>query len=84
MSQNKARTEEARVRLKKPTEYEAVGYNHARYNGRDFYGDRADDMAELNYLRDSKRWAEQELRSLEAFSRSVNEALNSGDGSYRP
>lgn len=72
------------MRLKKPPEYEYVGVSHARYKGRDFYGDRADDIAELHYLRDWKAWAEQELKSLEASYRSVSEALNSGDGSYRP
>lgn len=39
----------------KPDEY--IGVNHARYNGRDFYGEHAYDLAELNYLRDWKRWA---------------------------
>lgn len=79
-----SRTENPRVKLTKPPEYEYVGVHHARFRGRDFYGEHADDMAELNYLREWKRWAEQELRSLEGFARSVNEALNSGDGSYRP
>jgi predicted alpha/beta hydrolase len=74
----------SKVRLKKPDEYEYVGVHHARYKGRDFYGEHADDMAELRYLRDWKRWAEQELKSFDAFYRGVNEALNSGDGSYRP
>lgn len=74
----------AEKRIKKPAEWECLGVNHSRYNGRDFYGEHADDMAELNYMRDWKRWAEQELRSLEGFYRGVNEALNSGDGSYRP
>ena len=71
------------MRLAKPVEPDYVGLQHARYNGRDFYGEHAHDRAELTYLRDWKHWAEQELRGFEAFSRSVNEALNSGDGSYR-
>lgn len=75
---------EQKIRLKKPPETEVLGWQHCRYNGRDFYGEHADERAELTYLRDWKRWAEQELRSLEAFYRGVNEALNSGDGSYRP
>ena len=72
------------TRLTKPPEDEHIGWRHARFKGRDFYGEHADDMAELNYLREWKRWAEQELRSLEGFSRSVNEALNTGNGSYKP
>lgn len=72
------------VRLPKPNDWESLGPRHARYKARDFYGEHAADMAELNYLRDWKRWAEQQLASLEAFGRSVNEAINSGDGSYRP
>jgi hypothetical protein len=72
------------TRLAKPPEHEHIAWQHSRYKGRDFYGEHADDLAELNYLRDWKRWAEQELRGFEAFARSVNEALNSGDGSYRP
>lgn len=71
-------------KVTKPQEWEFVALGHSRYKGRDFYGEHADDMAELNYLRDWKRWAERELRGLEGFARSVNEALNSGDGSYRP
>jgi hypothetical protein len=40
--------------------------------------------AEMHYLRDWKRWAEQELRGYRSWEASVNEALNTGDGSYRP
>jgi hypothetical protein len=54
------------------------------YNGRGFYGDHASDRAELTYLRDWKAWAERRLRGLNALADSVTEALNSGDGSYRP
>jgi len=65
-------------------EYEVIGVNHARYKGRDFYGEHAADLAELHQLRDWKSWAEKEIYSLDAFCRGVHEALNSGDGSYRP
>jgi hypothetical protein len=54
------------------------------YNGRRFYGAGASDRAELTYLRDWQAWAKRQLQSLYAFERGVNEALNSGDGSYRP
>lgn len=54
------------------------------YNGRRFYGTGASDRAELTYLRDWKAWAERQLRGYRAWESSVNEALNSGDGSYRP
>jgi hypothetical protein len=72
------------MRTPEPKPQEYVGVHHARYNGRDFYGERADDIAELHYLRDWKHWALRRLRGLEALADSVNEALNSGDGSYRP
>lgn len=60
------------------------------YNGRTFYGmgfgcnGHGDLRSELTYLRDWQTWARRQLKSLEAFSSSVHEALNSGDGSYRP
>jgi hypothetical protein len=51
-------------RSSKPIAYETAGLTRARYNGRDFYGERASEMAELSYLRDWKRWAEQEIPCL--------------------
>jgi hypothetical protein len=69
-------------RLKEPQPEESVGYMHCRYKGPDFYGEHAHDIAELNYLRDWKRWAEQELRTFTAFARALNRLLNRGDGSY--
>lgn len=77
-----ARTSKNRLTEPQPEEY--VGLRHHRYNGRDFYGEHAQELAEVHYLRDWKRWAEQQMRADAAFARSVNEALNSGDGSYRP
>lgn len=71
-------------RLKEPQPEEYVAPMHHRYNGRDFYGEHAQELAEVHYLRDWKLWAEQELRGYIAWARSVNEALNTGDGSYRP
>lgn len=44
----------------------------------------AEQFTELLYLRDLARFHEQELRGYEAWERSINEALNTGDGSYRP
>ncbi len=67
-----------------PKQWTTLGVHHSEYNGRQFYGQNADDNAELHYLRDYKQWAERQLCSLHAFERSVNEALNTGDGSYRP
>jgi hypothetical protein len=67
-----------------------VAFGHVRYNGRDFYGTglgcngHADMRAEVTYLRDWQAWAQRQLNSAYAWQRSVNEALNSGDGSYRP
>lgn len=55
--------------LKVPPEPEVVGWQHSRYNGREFYGQHADERAELTYLRDWKRWAEQELRIREELLR---------------
>ena len=67
-----------------------ISLSEAEYNGRKFYGDgmgcsgHADMRSEITYLRDWKAWAERQLKSAHAFERGVNEALNSGDGSYRP
>jgi hypothetical protein len=61
-----------------------VGVNHSTYNGRNFYGEHADDMAELHWRRDWMAWAEQELRILYRYRENIDEALNSGDGVYRP
>lgn len=71
-----------------PPKFISIG--EAEYNGRRFFGDgmgcngHADQRAELTYLRDWQAWAQRELKSLRAFWNGVNEALNSGDGSYRP
>lgn len=54
------------------------------YNGRHFYGNGASDRAELTYLRDWKAWASRKLSGYRAWEASVTEALNSGDGAYRP
>jgi len=67
-----------------PPEYTYVDRDRAEYRGRIFYGQNAHDRAELTWLREWKQWAEAELRSHRAFERSVNDALNSGDGAYRP
>lgn len=40
--------------------------------------------AALDRCDDARMKAEQELEGLRVFKRSVDEALNSGDGSYRP
>lgn len=50
-----------------PQEPQFIGIGLATYNGRNFYGDgmgcngHAHDRAELTYLRDWKRWAEEEM-----------------------
>lgn len=67
-----------------PNDYVVIDASTARYGARFCYGDRAADIAEILYLRDWKAWAQRQLRSAWALERSVNEALNSGDGSYRP
>lgn len=67
-----------------------IGLGEAEYNGRRFYGTgigcngHADMRAEVTYLRDWQAWAQRQLNGLHAFERSVHEALNSGDGAYRP
>jgi predicted Zn-dependent protease len=67
-----------------------ISLAEAEYSARHFYGDgmgcngHADMRSEITYLRDWKSWAERQLKSLHAWERNVNEALNSGDGSYRP
>jgi hypothetical protein len=67
-----------------------ISLGEAEYNGRHFYGTgigcngHADLRSEVTYLRDWQAWAQRQLRGLHAFERSVNEALNSGDGAYRP
>lgn len=40
--------------------------------------------AEIAALREENKRLRKELEKAKAFERSVNEALNSGDGSYRP
>ncbi len=71
-------------REKKPEPQQFVKAFHSRYNGRDYYGQDADDKAELAYRRDLCAWYEKQLAGADAFARSVSESLNSGDGSYRP
>jgi hypothetical protein len=68
----------------KPLPPQTIGWQHERYKGRDFFGDHAHDLSELAYLRDLCRWQARRLRGYESWERSVNEALNSGDGAYRP
>lgn len=48
--------------MSEPKVWETLGLQHSRYNRRDFFGEHADDMAELHYLRDWKRWADPEVR----------------------
>lgn len=48
--------------MREPSEWQFVEPRHSRYKGRDFYGEHADEMAELNYLRDWKRWAEWRIK----------------------
>ena len=64
----------------KPTMYEYIDMNHARYKGRDFYGAHADDLAELNYLRDWKAWAEQTMNGGHVSVGELNEARASNPG----
>lgn len=73
-----------RYKLTKPVEYEVLEIGHSRWNSRNYYGDHAADLAELSYLRAYRAWADQELKSLNGFARNVNQALNEGDGVYRP
>lgn len=68
----------------KPEPPQTIGWQHERYNGRDFYGGHSNDRAELAYLRDLCAWQQRRLDGAAAFERSVSDALNSGDGSYRP
>jgi hypothetical protein len=67
-----------------PQPDEFVAPNHHRYQGRDFYGEHAQELAEVHYLRDWKRWAEQHLRAFAWAARSINTALNSSIGSHKP
>ena len=50
-----------------PTPDRNVERGVAEYQGRRFYGEHADDLAELNYLRAWKRWAESQLLELQAL-----------------
>ena len=61
-----------------------VGWQHERFNGRDYFGAHAHDLSELAYLRALCAWQERRLQGCAAWERSINEALNSGDGAYRP
>lgn len=47
-----------------PKEWNYVQLGESEYNGRHFYGEHHDDMAELHYLRDWKRWADEQLQVL--------------------
>ncbi|MFL6600756.1 MAG: hypothetical protein ACJ8R9_05440 [Steroidobacteraceae bacterium] len=70
--------------FKAPQPDEFVAPNHHRYQGRDFYGEHAQELAEVHYLRDWKRWAEPQLRAFVPWARSINEALNSTNESHKP
>jgi hypothetical protein len=76
------------MRRQKPQEPTTDAQGVATYNGRQFLNSQGwttgSDRAELTYLRDLVAYYEAELRGANAFERSVNEALNTGDGSYRP
>jgi predicted alpha/beta hydrolase len=50
--------------IEEPVEWMTFNAQHSRYQGRDFYGERADDLAELHYLRDWQRWARREIKTL--------------------
>jgi hypothetical protein len=73
-----------------PQPPECVAHGHYRYNGRDFYGTgmgsngNADERSEVTYLRDWQAWARKQIKAYDAWKYSVDEALNSGDGAYRP
>ncbi len=54
---------------REPTDYEVIGMRHARYRGRDYYGEHAADMAELAQLRDWKLWALRRLQMLAILRR---------------
>jgi hypothetical protein len=67
-------------RSSKPNTYEVIGITHARYAGRDFYGEHASDMAELAWLRDWKRWGETEfLRLMRNHSVDIAAELTPGE-----
>jgi len=72
------------MRDPKPEPPQFVGVHHERYNGRDFYGTHASERAELTYLRELCAWQARRLNSYGNWERSINEALNTGDGAYRP
>jgi hypothetical protein len=75
-------------RYPKPQEPTTDENGVATYNGRKFYSSPSNinpqENAELHYLRDLCAWQERQLRGYASWERSVNEALNTGDGAYRP
>jgi hypothetical protein len=81
--------ETGKPRLKRPDKpiYDA-DQDCWTYNGQRFFPTHTDlnveQTVELQYLRDLTRFYEQELRGCDALERSIHEALNTGDGSYRP
>lgn len=66
---------------KEPQPDEFIALNHHRYKGREFYGEHAQELAEVHYLRDWRRWAEQRLPEHASGWHSISEAPISGDGS---
>lgn len=74
--------------IRKPQEPTTDAQGVATYNGRQFFNSQGwttgSDRAELTYLRDLVAYYEAEIYGYECWARSVNEALNRGDGSYRP
>ena len=71
-------------RTPKPVEPKFVSLLESTYKGRSYYGSMSNVNAELAWRRDLCEWYEKENRGFQSFANSVNEALNSGDGSYRP
>lgn len=59
--------------LPEPQPETFVRLGHHMYNGRNYYGDHASELAELAYLRDWKVWAEQHIKTIRAFGKMVNE-----------
>jgi len=68
----------------RPELWQVLGRTHARFAGQDYRGPYAALMAEVQYLRALSTWFEGELKSYIRWECSINEALNSGDGTYRP
>lgn len=76
------------ARNPEPQAPESIGPYHVRYAGRDYYdtpqASSGSLRADVAYLTDWKAWAERQLTGYRAWEASVTEALNSGDGAYRP